>query len=54
MLDPFSRCVIGWSILATMTSQLATETLLMSVCRDTSPAKLAYFDEGSPFTSRQF
>ena len=54
VLDLFSRRVVGWSMHATMTAQLATDALLMAVWRrGTHPSDLVHSDRGSPYTSEQ-
>lgn len=55
VLDLFSRRVVGWSMQATMTSQLVTDALLMAVWRrGMPPTDLSYSDQGSQDTSEQF
>jgi len=55
VLDLFSRRVVGWSMQATMTSQLVTDALLMAVWRR-GPADvlLHHSDQGSQYTSEDF
>jgi putative transposase len=32
IIDLFSRCVVGWSMSASMTAQLVTDALIMVTC----------------------
>jgi len=55
VLDLFSRRVVGWSMSATMTAQLATDALMMAIWRRGKPeALLHHSDRGSQYTSEQF
>ena len=54
-MDLFSRCVVGWSMSASMTAQLVTDALLMALWRRGKPdALLHHSDQGSQYTSEQF
>jgi putative transposase len=51
----FSRRVVGWSMQATMTTQLVTDALVMAIWRRGKPATvLHHSDRGSPYTSEPF
>jgi transposase InsO family protein len=55
IIDLFSRCVVGWSMSASMTAQLVTDALLMAIWRRGKPhALLHHSDQGSQYTSEQF
>jgi putative transposase len=55
VLDLFSRRVVGWSMSATMTTQLVTDALMMAIWRRGKPeALLHHSDQGSQYTSEQF
>lgn len=55
VLDLFSRRVVGWSMQASMTSQLVADALMMAVWRRGRPvAVLHHSDQGSQYTSRHF
>lgn len=55
VIDLFSRRAVGWSMSATMTSQLVTDALLMAIWRRGKPnALLHHSDQGSQYTSEQF
>jgi putative transposase len=55
VIDLFSRRVVGWSMSATMTSQLTIDALLMAICRRSNPrALLHHSDRGSQYTSELF
>ena len=55
VLDLFSRRIVGWSMQATMTSQLVTDALLMAVWRrGPATAVLHHSDQGSQYTSEDF
>lgn len=55
VIDLFSRRVVGWSMSATMTSQLTIDALLMAICRRNNPrALLHHSDRGSQYTSEPF
>jgi putative transposase len=51
----FSRRVVGWSMHATMTTQLVTDALVMAIWRRGKPeAVLHHSDRGSQYTSEPF
>ena len=53
--DRFSRRVVGWSMHATMTTQLVTDALVMAIWRRGKPeAVLHHSDRGSQYTSEPF
>lgn len=53
VIDLFSRCVVGWSISATMTAQLVTDALIMAIWRRGKPhALLHHSDQGQPVHQR--
>ena len=53
--DLFSRRVVGWSMHATMTTQLVTDALVMAIWRRGKPeAVLHHSDRGSQYTSEPF
>ncbi len=55
VVDLFSRRVVGWSMQATMTTQLVTDALLMAIWRRGKPeAVLHHSDRGSQYTSEPF
>ncbi len=55
VVDLFSRRVIGWSMQATMTTQLVTDALVMAMWRRGKPAAvLHHSDRGSQYTSEPF
>lgn len=55
VIDLFSRRVVGWSMSATMTSQLVTDALLMAIWRRGRPDSLLHHsDQGSQYASEQF
>jgi len=55
VMDLFSRCVVGWSMSASMTAQLVTDALLMALWRRGKPdALLHHSDQGSQYTSLAF
>jgi transposase InsO family protein len=55
VIDLFSRRAVGWSMNATMTSQLVTDALFMAIWRRGKPdALLHHSDQGSQYTSEQF
>src|SRR5437899_2503947 len=55
VVDLFSRRVVGWSMSATMTSQLVTDTLVMAIWRRGTPhTVLHHSDRGSQYTSEPF
>lgn len=52
VIDLFSRRVVGWSMSATITAQLVTDTLIMAIWRRGKPdALLHHSDQGSQYTS---
>ena len=54
VLDLYSRRVVGWSMHATMTTQLVTDALTMAVWRRGARAALHHSDQGSQYTSEPF
>ena len=55
VVDLFSRRVVGWSMHATMTTQLVTDALVMAIWRRGKPeAVLHHSDRGSQYTSEPF
>jgi len=55
VIDLFSRRVVGWSMSASMTTQLVTDALMMAVWRrGRTDALLHHSDQGSQYTSDQF
>lgn len=55
VVDLFSRRVVGWSMHATMTTQLVTDALVMALWRRGKPeAVLHHSDRGSQYTSEPF
>lgn len=55
VVDLFSRRVVGWSMQATMTAQLVTDALVMTIWRRGKPeAVLHHSDRGSQYTSEPF
>jgi len=55
VIDLFSRRVVGWSMHATMTAQLATDALVMAIWRRGKPETvLHHSDRGSQYTSEPF
>ena len=55
VVDLFSRRVVGWSMSATMTSQLVTDALVMAIWRRGTPnTVLHHSDRGSQYTSEPF
>ena len=55
VVDLFSRRVVGWSMQATMTTQLVTDALVMAIWRRGQPeAVLHHSDRGSQYTSEPF
>ena len=55
VLDLYSRRVVGWSMQASMTSQLVADALMMAVWRRGQPvALLHHSDQGSQYTSEHF
>ena len=55
VLDLYSRRVVGWSMQATMTSQLVADALMMAVWRRGQPVAVLHLsDQGSQYTSEHF
>ena len=55
VVDLFSRRVVGWSMQATMATQLVTDALVMAIWRRGKPeAVLHHSDRGSQYTSEPF
>jgi putative transposase len=55
VVDLFSRRVVGWSMQATMTTQLVTDALVMAIwLRGTPEAVLHHSDRSSQYTSEPF
>ena len=55
VLDLYSRRAVGWSMQASMTSQLVADALMMAVWRRGKPKELLHHsDQGSQYTSEQF
>jgi len=55
VLDLYSRRVVGWSMQATMTSQLVIDALLMALFRRGQPQEVIHHsDQGSQYTSEDF
>ena len=55
VIDLFSRRVVGWSMSASMTTQLVTDALMMAVWRrGRTDTLLHHSDQGSQYTSDQF
>jgi putative transposase len=55
VMDLFSRRVVGWSMSATMTTQLVTDALVMAIWRRSTPnTVLHHSDRGSQYTSEPF
>lgn len=55
VLDLYSRRIVGWSMSATMTSELVTNALMMAIWRrGKADALLHHSDRGSQYTSDQF
>ena len=53
IIDLFSRCVVGWSMSASMTAQLVTDALIMAIWRRGKPhALLHHFRPGQPIHQR--
>jgi putative transposase len=52
VVDLFSRRVVGWSMSASMTAQLATDAQMMAIWRRGEPkSMLHHSDQGSQYTS---
>ena len=55
VLDLYSRPIVGWSMQASMTSQLVADALMMAVWRRGKPVELLHHsDQGSQYTSEHF
>lgn len=55
VLDLYSRRIVGWSMQASMTSQLVVNALMMAVWRRGKPVSLLHHsDQGSQYTSAHF
>lgn len=55
VLDLYSRRAVGWSMQASMTSQLVADALMMAVWRRGRPVQLLHHsDQGSQYTSEHF
>ena len=55
VLDLYSRRAVGWSMQASMTSQLVADALMMAVWRRGRPQELLHHsDQGSQYTSAHF
>jgi len=55
VMDLYSRRIVGWSMQASMTSQLVTDALMMALYRRGRPREvLHHSDQGSQYTSEQF
>lgn len=55
VLDLYSRRIVGWSMQASMTSQLVADALMMAVWRRGRPQELMHHsDQGSQYTSEHF
>lgn len=55
VVDLFSRRVVGWSMQASMTSQLVLDALVMALWRRGKPADLLHHsDQGSQYSSEDF
>jgi len=55
VLDLYSRRAVGWSMQASMTSQLVADALMMAVWRRGRPVELLHHsDQGSQYTSEHF
>ena len=55
VLDLYARRVVGWSMQASMTSQLVADALMMAVWRRGRPVELLHHsDQGSQYTSEHF
>ena len=55
VLDLYSRRIVGWSMQASMTSQLVADALMMAVWRRGNPVELLHHsDQGSQYTSEHF
>lgn len=55
VMDLYSRRIVGWSMQASMTSQLVIDALMMALHRRGRPREvLHHSDQGSQYTSEQF
>lgn len=55
VLDLFARRIVGWSMQASMTSQLVTDALMMALWRRGKPERVMHHsDRGSQYTSETF
>lgn len=55
VLDLYSRAVVGWSMQATMTTELVLDALMMAIChRRPKPPVMIHSDQGSQFGSADF
>ena len=55
VIDLYSRCVVGWSIQSTMTSQLVCDALMMALWRRGFPkGVLCHSDRGSQYCAEQY
>ena len=55
VLDLYSRPIVGWSMQASMTSQLVADALMMAVWRRGKPVELLHHsDQGSQYASETF
>lgn len=55
VIDLFARRVVGWSMQATMTTQLVTDALMMAIWRRGDPLALIHHsDRGSQYSSESF
>lgn len=55
VLDLYSRRIVGWSMSASMTTQLVADALMMAVWRRGKPeAVMHHSDRGSQYTSESF
>jgi putative transposase len=55
VLDLYSRRIVGWSMHASMTSQMVADALMMAVWRRGRPVELLHHsDQGSQYTSEHF
>lgn len=55
VLDLYARRIVGWSMQASMTSQLVADALMMAVWRRGKPVELLHHsDQGSQYTSEHF
>jgi putative transposase len=53
-IDLFWRCVVGWSISASITAQLIADALVMAIWRRGSPRSVPHHsDRGSQYSADQ-